>query len=130
MHGIAKADLQEVIGTIVRAHGAPPWPPWLTSKRNVMAPAAPFEKGAYPRARPRLRRSPILLAPQGRVRLLLDSGWMATTVLSLRPAPEVQRTGPQQARGLFTAMPASLLRGHYCRASSSAVHGLPGDNSV
>lgn len=47
MHGIAKADIREVIGTIVRSMGST-----LAAcgdiNRNVMAPAAPFEKGAIP----------------------------------------------------------------------------------
>ena len=50
MHGIAKADLKEVIGTIVRNMGST-----LAAcgdiNRNVMAPPAPFEKGGYPVAR-------------------------------------------------------------------------------
>jgi len=50
MHGVRKGNLKEVIGTIVRAMGST-----LAAcgdiNRNVMAPAAPFEKGAYPAAR-------------------------------------------------------------------------------
>ena len=50
MHGIRKHNLREVIGTIVRGMGST-----LAAcgdiNRNVMAPAAPFEKGAYPAAR-------------------------------------------------------------------------------
>ena len=50
MHGIPKADLKEVIGTIVRNLGST-----LAAcgdiNRNVMAPPAPFEKGGYPAAR-------------------------------------------------------------------------------
>ncbi|MEB3203005.1 MAG: sulfite reductase, ferredoxin dependent, partial [Synechococcus sp.] len=50
MHGVHKANLKEVIGTIVRQLGST-----LSAcgdiNRNVMAPAAPFEKGAYPAAR-------------------------------------------------------------------------------
>ena len=48
MHGIPKADLKEVIGTIVRNLGST-----LAAcgdiNRNVMAPPAPFEKGGTPR---------------------------------------------------------------------------------
>ena len=47
MHGIAKADLREVIGTIVRALGST-----LAAcgdiNRNVMAPAAPLREGRLP----------------------------------------------------------------------------------
>ena len=50
MHGVRKQNLREVIGTIVRSMGST-----LAAcgdiNRNVMAPAAPYEKGAYPAAR-------------------------------------------------------------------------------
>ena len=50
MHGVRKGNLKEVIGTIVRSMGST-----LAAcgdiNRNVMAPAAPFETGAYPAAR-------------------------------------------------------------------------------
>ena len=50
MHGIKKENLKEVIGTIVKSMGST-----LAAcgdiNRNVMAPAAPYEKGSYPAAR-------------------------------------------------------------------------------
>ena len=50
MHGIKKENIKEVIGTIVKSMGST-----LAAcgdvNRNVMAPAAPYEKGSYPAAR-------------------------------------------------------------------------------
>ena len=50
MHGIRKENLREVIGTIVKSMGST-----LAAcgdiNRNVMAPAAPYQTGAYPAVR-------------------------------------------------------------------------------
>jgi sulfite reductase (ferredoxin) len=63
MHGIAKAHLREVIGTIVRAMGST-----LAAcgdiNRNVMAPAAPFSSGGYPTARRLADEIADLLTPE------------------------------------------------------------------
>jgi sulfite reductase (ferredoxin) len=69
MHGVRKHNLREVIGTIVRGMGST-----LAAcgdiNRNVMAPAAPFETGAYPAARQLANDIADLLSPQRRRGLL------------------------------------------------------------
>ncbi len=71
MHGVPKADLREVIGGIVRALGST-----LSAcgdiNRNVMAPAAPFERDGYPEARLLADRIADLLAPQAAEGSYLD----------------------------------------------------------
>ena len=71
MHGIPKADLKEVIGTIVRNLGST-----LAAcgdiNRNVMAPAAPFEKGGYPAARRLADEISDLLSPEAAEGSYLD----------------------------------------------------------
>ena len=62
MHGIRKENLQEVIQTIIKSMGST-----LAAcgdiTRNVMAPAAPFEKGAYPASRKLATEIADLLTP-------------------------------------------------------------------
>ena len=71
MHGIPKADLKEVIGTIVRNLGST-----LAAcgdiNRNVMAPPAPFEKGGYPAARQLADEIADLLSPEAAEGSYLD----------------------------------------------------------
>ena len=71
MHGVHKENLKEVIGTIVRQLGST-----LSAcgdiNRNVMAPAAPFEKGAYPAARQLADDIADLLTPQAAEGSYLD----------------------------------------------------------
>ncbi len=62
LHGIRKENLKEVIGTIVRSMGST-MSACGDISRNVMAPAAPFDKGAYPAAQKLANEIADLLAP-------------------------------------------------------------------
>jgi sulfite reductase (ferredoxin) len=131
MHGIAKADLHEVIGTIVRSMGST-----LAAcgdiNRNVMAPAAPFEKGGYPAARALADQIADLLTPDAAQGSYLDLWVDGDHSYRIRPAPPVKRARRRQAEGaVFSGDAAEPLYGPTLlpRKFKIAVT-VPGDNSV
>ena len=131
MHGIAKADLREVIGTIVRAMGST-----LAAcgdiNRNVMAPAAPFERGGYPAARRLADQIADLLAPQAGEGSYLDLWVDGDHSYRFRPAPAVKQARSRQQQGLLFSGDATepLYGGTYLPRKFKVAVTVPGDNSV
>ena len=131
MHGIPKAGLQEVIGTIVRALGST-----LSAcgdvNRNVMAPAAPFEKDGYPAARLLAEEIADLLAPQAAEGTYLDLWVNGDVQYRIRPSATVRRAREHQEQpGLFSGDAAEPLYGAtYLPRKFKIAVTVPGDNSV
>ena len=98
MHGIAKADLKEVIGTIVRNMGST-----LAAcgdiNRNVMAPPAPFEKGGYPVARRLADEIADLLSPEAAEGAYLDLWVDGDLSYRFKPSRAVQKARKRQSEG-------------------------------
>ncbi|MEB3322793.1 MAG: sulfite reductase, ferredoxin dependent [Synechococcaceae cyanobacterium] len=131
MHGIAKADLREVIGTIVRSLGST-----LAAcgdiNRNVMAPAAPFAKGGYPAARRLADEIADLLTPWAGEGSYLDLWVNGDPACRIRPAPNVRRVRERQRQGaLFSGDGQEPLYGStYLPRKFKVAVTVPGDNSV
>jgi len=131
VHGIAKADLREVIGTIVRSLGST-----LSAcgdiNRNVMAPAAPFEKNGYPAARLLADRIADLLTPQAAEGSYLDLWVDGDLSYRIRPAPPVRKARERQRQGtLFSGDAEEPLYGStYLPRKFKIAVTVPGDNSV
>ena len=98
MHGIPKADLKEVIGTIVRNLGST-----LAAcgdiNRNVMAPPAPFEKGGYPVARRLADEIADLLSPEAAEGSFLDMWVDGDLSYRFKPSKAVRRARERQRKG-------------------------------
>ena len=131
MHGIAKADLREVIGTIVRSLGST-----LSAcgdiNRNVMAPAAPFQSGGYPAARALAEDIADLLTPQAAEGSYLDLWVDGDLSYRIRPSRVARKVKERQAEGvLFSGDPAEPLYGStYLPRKFKIAVTVPGDNSV
>ena len=131
MHGVAKADLQEVIGTIVRSMGST-----LSAcgdiNRNVMAPAAPFSGGGYPAARLLADQIADLLAPQAAEGSYLDLWVDGDLSYRIRPSPAVKKVQARQAEGaVFSGDTAEPLYGAtYLPRKFKVAVTVPGDNAV
>jgi sulfite reductase (ferredoxin) len=131
MHGVAKADLKEVIGTIVRAMGST-----LSAcgdiNRNVMAPAAPFERDGYPAARRLADQIADLLTPRAAEGSYLDLWVDGELAYRVRPAAPVRRARERQGQGsLFSGDPEEPLYGStYLPRKFKVAVTVPGDNSV
>ncbi|MCT0213896.1 sulfite reductase, ferredoxin dependent [Synechococcus sp. CS-1327] len=131
MHGIAKADLREVIGTIVRAMGST-----LAAcgdiNRNVMAPAAPFEKGGYPAARRLADAIADLLSPQAAEGSYLDLWVDGDHRYRFQPEAAVKRARERQRQGALFSGDATepLYGGTYLPRKFKVAVTVPGDNSV
>ncbi|HYP03479.1 MAG TPA: NADPH-dependent assimilatory sulfite reductase hemoprotein subunit, partial [Cyanobium sp.] len=131
VHGIAKADLREVIGTIVRSLGST-----LSAcgdiNRNVMAPAAPFEKNGYPAARLLADRIADLLTPQAAEGSYLDLWVDGDLSYRIRPAAPVRKARERQRQGaLFSGDAEEPLYGStYLPRKFKIAVTVPGDNSV
>jgi sulfite reductase (ferredoxin) len=131
VHGIAKADLKEVIGTIVRSLGST-----LSAcgdiNRNVMAPAAPFEKNGYPAARLLADRIADLLTPQAAEGSYLDLWVDGDLAYRIRPAAPVCKVRDRQREGaLFSGDADEPLYGStYLPRKFKIAVTVPGDNSV
>jgi sulfite reductase (ferredoxin) len=131
MHGIAKADLKEVIGTIVRSMGST-----LSAcgdvNRNVMAPAAPYERGGYPAARRLADQIADLLAPQAAEGSYLDLWVDGDLAYRIRPSAPVRRARDRQAEGkLYSGDAQEPLYGStYLPRKFKVAVTVPGDNSV
>ena len=131
MHGVRKDNLKEVIGTIVRHLGST-----LAAcgdiNRNVMAPAAPFEKGAYPAARRLADEIADLLAPQAAEGSYLDLWVDGELSYRIKPSAAVAKVkARQQEGGVFSGDAAEpLYGGTYLPRKFKVAVTVPGDNSV
>jgi sulfite reductase (ferredoxin) len=131
MHGIAKADLREVIGTIVRSMGST-----LSAcgdiNRNVMAPASPSMGGGYPAARQLADDIADLLTPQAAEGSYLDLWVDGDLNYRIKPKLSVRRVKARQAEGpLFSGDAAEPLYGAtYLPRKFKIAVTVPGDNSV
>jgi sulfite reductase (ferredoxin) len=131
MHGIAKADLRQVIGTIVRSMGST-----LSAcgdvNRNVMAPAAPFAGDGYPQARELADQIADLLAPMAAEGSYLDLWVDGDLSYRIKPSPAVRRARKQQRLGaVFSGVEREPLYGStYLPRKFKIAVTVPGDNSV
>ena len=131
MHGVRKENLKEVIGTIVRELGST-----LAAcgdiNRNVMAPAAPFEKGAYPAARKLADDIADLLAPQAAEGSYLDLWVDGELSYRIKPSTAVAKIKALQQEGaVFSGDAAEPLYGDtYLPRKFKVAVTVPGDNSV
>jgi sulfite reductase (ferredoxin) len=131
MHGVRKEHLKEVIGTIVRALGST-----LAAcgdiNRNVMAPAAPFEKGGYPAARTLAASIADLLAPEAGQGSYLDVWVDGDLRYRIKPSPAVRAVRARQGEGAVFSGDAAepLYGGTYLPRKFKIAVTVPGDNSV
>lgn len=131
MHGVAKADLKEVIGTIVRSLGST-----LAAcgdiNRNVMAPAAPFEKGAYPAARQLANQIADLLVPVAAEGSYLDLWVDGELSYRIKPQAAVKAVRSRQLQGkVFSGDVNEPLYGPtFLPRKFKVAVTVPGDNSV
>jgi len=131
MHGIKKENLKEVIGTIVKSMGST-----LAAcgdiNRNVMAPAAPFEKGSYPAARKLANDIADVLSPKKAEITYLDLWVDGQLKYAIKPSPEVKRNRRKQLNpGVFSGDNKEPLYGStYLPRKFKCATTVPGDNSV
>ncbi len=131
MHGVHKENLKEVIGTIVRSMGST-----LAAcgdiNRNVMAPAAPFEKGGYPAARQLADAIADLLAPQAAEGSYLDLWVDGDLSYRIKPSTPVKKVKARQSEGAVFSGDAAepLYGGTYMPRKFKIAVTVPGDNSV
>ena len=131
MHGVPKADLKEVIGTIVRSMGST-----LAAcgdiNRNVMAPAAPFEKGGYPAARQLADDIADLLSPETAEGSYLDLWVDGDLSYRIKPNRSVKKARSRQLEGgVFSGDEREPLYGDtYLPRKFKVAVTVPGDNSV
>ena len=131
MHGVAKSELKQVIGTIVRSLGST-----LSAcgdiNRNVMAPAAPFSDGGYPAARRLADDIADLLAPQAAEGSYLDLWVDGDLSYRIKPSRAVQQARSRQMKGKLFSGDASepLYGGTYLPRKFKIAVSVPGDNSV
>lgn len=131
MHGVRKDNLKEVIGTIVRHLGST-----LAAcgdiNRNVMAPAAPFEKGGYPAARQLADEIADLLSPQAAEGSYLDLWVDGELSYRIKPSTAVAKVKDRQHEGaVFSGDAAEPLYGStYLPRKFKVAVTVPGDNSV
>jgi len=131
LHGVPKADLREVIGTIVCAMGST-----LSAcgdiNRNVMAPAAPFSGAGYPAARRLADQIADLLAPQAALGSYLDLWVDGDLSYRIRPSAAVRRVIARQAEGaVYSGVAEEPLYGStYLPRKFKVAVTVPGDNSV
>ncbi|MFN7227490.1 MAG: sulfite reductase, ferredoxin dependent [Synechococcaceae cyanobacterium] len=131
MHGVRKENLREVIATIVRHMGST-----LAAcgdiNRNVMAPAAPFETGAYPAARELADAVADLLTPEAAQGSYLDLWVDGDLAYRIRPNTAVRRARERQTQGaLFSGDSSEPLYGStYLPRKFKVAVTVPGDNSV
>jgi sulfite reductase (ferredoxin) len=131
MHGIPKADLKEVIGTIVRNLGST-----LAAcgdiNRNVMAPPAPFEKGGYPAARQLADEIADLLSPEAAEGSYLDLWVDGDLSYRFKPSKAVKQARKRQSEGgVYSGSEAEPLYGDtYLPRKFKVGVTVPGDNSI
>ena len=131
MHGVPKADLKEVIGTIVRNLGST-----LAAcgdiNRNVMAPAAPFDKGGYPAARQLADEIADLLSPESAEGSYLDLWVDGDLSYRIKAGRKVNAVRKRQFQGaVFSGDQQEPLYGDtYLPRKFKVAVTVPGDNSV
>ena len=131
MHGVRKENLKEVIGSIVRSLGST-----LAAcgdiNRNVMAPAAPFEKGGYPAARQLAEEIADLLAPKAAEGSYLDLWVDGDLTYRIKPSTPVKKARQRQHDGgVFSGDSDEPLYGStYMPRKFKIAVTVPGDNSV
>jgi len=131
MHGIKKDNLKEVIGTIVKSMGST-----LAAcgdiNRNVMAPAAPYEKGSYPAARKLANDIADVLSPKEAEITYLDLWVDGELRYAIKPSNEVKRNREKQLNpGIFSGDNKEPLYGStYLPRKFKCATTVPGDNSV
>ena len=131
MHGIKKENLKEVIGTIVKSMGST-----LAAcgdiNRNVMAPAAPYEKGSYPAARKLANDIADVLSPVRAEITYLDLWVDGELKYAIKPSHEVKKNREKQLNpGVFSGDKKEPLYGStYLPRKFKCATTVPGDNSV
>ncbi len=131
MHGIKKRNIKEVIGTIVKSMGST-----LAAcgdvNRNVMAPAAPYEKGSYPAARKLANDIADVLSPKRAEKTYIDLWVDGQTKYAIKPSSEVKRNRKLQLNpGVFSGDTKEPLYGAtYLPRKFKCATTVPGDNSV
>jgi sulfite reductase (ferredoxin) len=131
MHGIAKSELREVIGTIVRSLGST-----LSAcgdiNRNVMAPPAPFTDEGYPAARRLADDIADLLAPQAAEGSYLDLWVDGDLSYRIKPSRAVKKARSRQLEGKLFSGDATepLYGGTYLPRKFKIAVTVPGDNAV
>lgn len=131
MHGIRKDSLRDVIGTIVRGMGST-----LAAcgdiNRNVMAPAAPFQKGAYPAARELATAVADLLTPHAAEGSYLDLWVDGDLRYRIKPTTAVKKARARQSDAHLTSGDSAepLYGSTYMPRKFKVAVTVPGDNSV
>ncbi len=131
MHGIKKQNLKEVIGTIVKSMGST-----LAAcgdiNRNVMAPAAPYEKGSYPAARKLANDIADVLSPKKAEITYLDLWVDGALKYAIKPSSDVKKNRKKQLNpGIFSGDNKEPLYGStYLPRKFKCATTVPGDNSV
>ncbi|QNJ31609.1 sulfite reductase (ferredoxin) [Synechococcus sp. PROS-9-1] len=131
MHGIPKADLKTVIGTIIKNLGST-----LAAcgdiNRNVMAPAAPFENNGYPAARKLADEIADLLSPKAAEGSYLDMWVDGDLSYRFKPAKPVKKARERQFdEGIFSGSKDEPIYGDtYLPRKFKVAVTVPGDNSV
>ena len=131
MHGIRKENLKEVIQTIVSAMGST-----LAAcgdiNRNVMAPAAPFEKPEYKTARDLAIKVADLLTPVAGQGTFLELWADGDLEYKIKPDKEIQENRKLQFNeNVFSGIKKEPLYGStYLPRKFKCAVTVPGDNSV
>ena len=131
MHGIRKENLHEVIATIIKSMGST-----LAAcgdiNRNVMAPAAPYEKGGYPAARQLANEIADVLNPTAAEGSYLDLWVNGNPSYRIRPSRQVKKVRARQQQGVvFSGDSKEPLYGStYLPRKFKCAVTVPGDNSV
>ncbi len=131
MHGIRKENLREVIGTIIRSMGST-----LAAcgdiNRNVMAPAAPYETGAYPAVRKLANNIADVLSPVAAEKTYLDMWVNGDLSYRIKPSETVREVRKRQLKGgTFSGNKKEPLYGTtYLPRKFKCAVTVPGDNSV
>ncbi len=131
IHGIRKENLHEVIGTIIKSMGST-----LAAcgdiNRNVMAPAAPYAKGAYPAARQLANEIADVLNPTAAEGSYLDLWVNGDPSYRIRPSRQVKKVRARQQQGVVFSGDAKepLYGSTYLPRKFKCAVTVPGDNSV
>ena len=131
MHGIRKDNLKKVIKTIIEGMGST-----LAAcgdiNRNVMAPAAPYDKGAYPAVRKLANDIADVLSPLRAEKTYLELWADGDLQYKIKPSERVQQARKKQSQeGVFSGDKNEPLYGTtYMPRKFKCAVTVPGDNSV
>ena len=131
MHGIRKENLHEVIASIIGSMGST-----LAAcgdiNRNVMAPAAPYEKGGYPAARKLANEIADVLSPLAAEGSYLDLWINGNPSYRIRPSAQVKKARARQQQGVVFSgdIKEPLYGSTYLPRKFKCAVTVPGDNSV